>query len=78
MRYATTIGVAVFLAFAPSALANDAYVDQGTGHDASNDCSQSAAPCKTLARGIGQASAGDGAGNCSKAQPTNSISALTF
>jgi hypothetical protein len=47
------------LALAPAALAHDTYVDQGTGHDASNDCSSSAAPCKNLLRGVNQASAGD-------------------
>jgi hypothetical protein len=62
MKYAAAmgmVGVGVSLAFAPSALAHDTYVDQGTGSDASNDCSQAASPCKNLARGIAQAGAGD-------------------
>jgi hypothetical protein len=34
------------------------YVDQGTGSDTANDCSDQANPCKTVLRGISQAPAG--------------------
>jgi hypothetical protein len=49
----------VILAFAPSAFANDTYVDQGDGADASNDCSDPATPCRTITKGIAQAGSGD-------------------
>jgi parallel beta helix pectate lyase-like protein len=47
------------LAVPASALAADRYVDQGTGHDGSNDCSDPANPCKTVLRGISQAGSGE-------------------
>ncbi len=56
------LGVAaagIGLAVPATAAAHDAYVNQGTGADASNDCSLSTAPCRTLARGLGQVSPGD-------------------
>ena len=59
MKYALVLGVVVCLALAPSALAHDTYVDQGTGHDASNDCAAKATPCKTMQRGLGQAGTGE-------------------
>ena len=51
--------VAVGLAIPASAAAHDTYVNQGTGHDSGNDCSQPATPCKTLARGVNQAIGAD-------------------
>jgi Right handed beta helix region len=50
---------ALALAAPTSALGHDAYVDQATGADASNDCSHKSNPCKNIVHGIDQAGDND-------------------
>jgi hypothetical protein len=59
LRAALAAAVVVLAAAPGSAMADDTYVDQGDGADASNNCSSSAAPCKTITKGIAQAGSGD-------------------
>jgi parallel beta helix pectate lyase-like protein len=59
MRRATPLVILALLAMPASALAADTYVDQGSGLDASNSCTDPTAPCKTLTKGIAQAGAND-------------------
>ena len=61
MRRLVLLPVLLALAVPASAAAvggGDTYVDQGTGHDAANDCSNMSNPCKTVVQGISQAGNG--------------------